>query len=76
MYLVGKRGKKGEDWGVCGIFSTRKKAERHAKSGTTQRFIGPIKIDKPLPERTEEWPRGYWIYPEFQPPIFTRGKGK
>ena len=52
----------GEVWELQGIFSSEEAAIAACRS--SQHFVGPVEVDKRLPERTVDW-RGLY-YPRGQ----------
>ena len=51
LWVVGRY--QGESWELQGIYSSEELARQHTESGW---FIGPVKLDKPLPLETTSWP--------------------
>ena len=65
LWIVGQvpslEGSANNEWQFAGVFSSEKLAIEACR--TDNYFIGPAKLDAPLPHETFDWPGAY--YPHF-----------
>lgn len=65
VYVVGsltKETPEGNIWCIEGVYSTEQLAVATCKDKNW--FVGPVEMDKPLPEGLNDWPGCY--YPNFE----------